>query len=156
MKNDKADRIVKELQGDLPLVSRPYLEVAERTGLTEQEVLATLARFMQDGRLRRVGAVLRHQRVGYDANALVAWKVPEEEMDRAGSLMAANSKVSHCYWRETPADFPYNLFTMIHGQNREDLEVQIQELALAAGIGEYKVIESVRELKKTSVKFVED
>lgn len=150
---EAVNKIIKELQGDLPVVPRPYSVVAEKTGLVEEEVIATIAELQEQGLLRRVGAVLRHQKVGYDANAMVAWKLPEAESNRVGRLMAASSRVSHCYWRETPAEWPFNLFTMIHARNREELQALIQELSHVTGVSEYKVIESVLELKKTSVQY---
>ena len=152
-RRDMVDRVVKELQGDLPAVSRPYLAVVERTGLSEQEVISVLDELREKGMLKRIGAVLRHQKAGYDANAMVVWKVPEEDMDRVGSLMAACPLVSHCYWRETPPGWPYNLFTMVHARSRRELQAAIRELSRRSGIDEYRVIESVRELKKTSVQY---
>ena len=155
MNNNKAvKKIIKELQGDLPLVSRPYLELAKRIDLTEQEVITIIGELLEEGLLRRLGAVLRHQKAGYDANAMVAWKVPKEESDRVGNLLAANPRVSHCYWRETPVEWPFNLFTMIHARRQEELQKLIQELSQKIGIEEYKVIKSVRELKKTSVQYL--
>ena len=152
-KHEILDRVIRELQGDLPLVSRPYLAVAERTGLTEQEVISAAVELQEQGMLKRLGAVLRHQKVGYDSNAMVAWKVAEKDMDRVGRLMAANPLVSHCYWRETPAGWPFNLFTMIHARHPKELQSVIRELSSMAGVEEYRVIESVRELKKTSVQY---
>ncbi len=152
-RRDIIDRVIKELQGDLPAVPRPYLLVAERTGVSEEEVISVLNGLREKGMLKRVGAVLRHQKVGYDANAMVVWKVAEEDMDRVGNLMAASPQVSHCYWRETPAGWPYNLFTMVHARSREELQAVIMELSRLSGIDEYRVIESVRELKKTSVQY---
>ncbi|MGE5544717.1 MAG: Lrp/AsnC family transcriptional regulator [Bacillota bacterium] len=152
-KHEIIDRVIKELQGDLPVVPRPYLVVAERTGLTEQEVISTVAELQEQGLLKRIGAVLRHQKAGFDTNAMVAWKVAEKEMDRVGNLMAESPLVSHCYWRETPAGWPFNLFTMIHARHHQELQAVIRDLSNTTGIEEYRVIESVRELKKTSVQY---
>ena len=152
-RHDIIDRVIKELQGDLPAVYRPYQVVAERTGLSEEEVISVLNGLREKGMLKRIGAVLRHQKVGYDANAMVVWKVAEEDMDRVGNLMAACPLVSHCYWRETPTGWPFNLFTMVHARSHQELQAVIHELSCKSGIGEYRVIESVRELKKTSVQY---
>ncbi|MGI6549004.1 MAG: Lrp/AsnC family transcriptional regulator [Syntrophomonadales bacterium] len=152
-KREIMDRVIKALQGDLPVVSRPYLLVAEDIGLTEQEVISAAAELKERGLLKRVGAVLRHQQVGYKANAMVAWKVAEEAMDEVGNLMAMSPLVSHCYWRQTPAGWPFNLFTMIHARHNDELLSVIRKLSSMTGVEEYRVIESVRELKKTSVQY---
>jgi len=152
-KTEIMDRVIRELQGDLPVVSRPYLAVAERTGLTEQEVISAAEELKKQGMLKRIGAVLRHQNAGYRYNAMVAWKVTEKEVDQVGNLMAANPLVSHCYWRQTPAQWPFNLFTMIHARNHEEFNKVVRKLSSITGIEEYKVLESIRELKKTSVQY---
>ncbi|NLV17058.1 MAG: Lrp/AsnC family transcriptional regulator [Syntrophomonadaceae bacterium] len=154
MKNDDVlDLLIKELQGDLPVVSRPYLALAEKVGLTEDEVIDIINRWQTEGLMRRLGAVVRHNRLGFASNALVAWKVDASECDRVGNSLAASSRVSHCYWRQTPADWPYNIFSMIHARTRPELASIIEELAAQVGINEYKTITSMRELKKTSVHY---
>lgn len=154
MKNDDFfDLLIKELQYDLPVVSRPYLALAEKVGLTEDEVLDIITQWQADGLMRRLGAVVRHNRLGFANNALVAWKVEPEECDRVGNTLAASSRVSHCYWRQTPVDWPYSVFTMIHARTSLELDSIIKELAAQVGINDYKIITSVRELKKTSVHY---
>ena len=150
-KTEIMDRVIKELQGDLPLVSRPYLAVAERTGLTEQEVILAVEELKKQGMLKRIGAVLRHQNAGYRYNAMVAWKVTEKEVDQVGNLMAANPLVSHCYWRQTPAQWPFNLFTMIHARSEMELQNIIERLVKASGLSKYTIIRSLHEYKKVSM-----
>jgi len=152
--DEAAGKIIRELQGDLPLVAEPYRIIAERAGLTETEVTAIVAELQRSGLLRRVGAVLRHQLVGYDVNAMIAWKVAEDTIEDIGHLMSSHPRVSHCYWRETPPDWPFPLFTMIHARSREEMEGIVKELQSLSGVTEYKVIESVREFKKTSVRYL--
>lgn len=147
------DLLIKELQGNLPLDPRPYRVLAERTGLSEQEVIDKIKEFKEQGKLRRVAAILRHQKAGYNDNAMVVWKAPEERCDQLGEVMATNPSVSHCYWRETPDDWPYTLYTMVHARSRDELQKIVNDLASAAGIDEYEIIESIKELKKTSVIF---
>lgn len=154
MKNDDSlDILIKELQGDLPIVSRPYLALAEKTGLTEEKIIDIIAQWQTNGLLRRIGAVVRHNRLGFDNNALVAWKVDTEECDRIGNILATNPRVSHCYWRQTPTDWPYNIFSMVHARTPEGLGSIIEELAAQVSINDYKVISSIKELKKTSVHY---
>ena len=155
MNKEQKDAVVRQLQGDIPLVEEPFRLLAEEVGLSEEEYLAEVNKWLEHGLLRRVGADLRHRQAGYAANAMVAWKVPESDRDRVGQMMAAVPAVSHCYWRETPEEFPYPLFTMVHARDRDSLHRIVREMAAAAGIEDYQVIESLKELKKTSVAFVQ-
>lgn len=155
MDKDKKEVMVRQLQADLPLVEEPFRYLAQEAGCSEDEYLAEVKRWLQEGLLRRVGAVLRHRQAGYTANAMVAWKVSEDDCDRVGELLAGFPAVSHCYWRETPEEFPYPLFTMVHARDRESLYRTVQEMAKIAGIKDYQVIESLKEFKKTSVTFIQ-
>lgn len=147
------DILIKELQGNLPIEPRPYQILAEKAGLSELEVIEIVRQLKEQGKLRRVAAVLRHQKAGYRDNAMIAWKVPETQCDEMGNRLAAHPGVSHCYWRETPDDWSYTLFTMVHARSQEELQSIVKELSNAIGVDEYEIVESVRELKKTSVVF---
>ena len=94
-------KIVKAMQGEFPLVAEPYKEIAARIGIGEEELLTRLQRYKKDGQIRKMGAVLRHREVGFTANVLCAWEVPEERLEEAASAMAKNPAVSHCYDRNT-------------------------------------------------------
>lgn len=155
MNKDKKDIMVRQLQADIPLVEEPFRFLARDVGCSEEEYLDEVNKWMEKGLLRRVGAVLRHRQAGYTANAMVAWKVRKDDCDRVGEILAAVPAVSHCYWRETPEEFPYPLFTMVHARDRESLYRIVREMAELAGVEEYQVIESLKELKKTSVTFVQ-
>jgi len=110
---------VRALQGDLPLVSRPFAGLAERSGLSEAALLDRARELEAAGIMRRFGAVLRHRRVGYVANGMACWVVPEPRVEAVGRLAARYAQVSHCYQRPAyPPRWPYTLFTMIHGRTR--------------------------------------
>jgi DNA-binding Lrp family transcriptional regulator len=112
MNMEKLDRdIIKFIQDDLPLSRSPYRSWAEAQGISQEEIVARIQTMLKKGIIRRMGAVLRHQKAGYAVNAMVAWKVEESSADKVGEIMAAYKEISHCYWREVPPSFNYPLFT---------------------------------------------
>jgi DNA-binding Lrp family transcriptional regulator len=143
-------------QANLPDSDTPYADMAAAAGLTEQEVLDLLARLKDDGVIRRFGATLRHQKAGYGQNAMVAWIVPDERADEVGEFFAARPEISHCYRRVTYPEWPYNLYTMIHGKNPGDCAELAARLAEELDIPDYTILESVREFKKTSMAYFSD
>lgn len=144
-------QIIAYIQGDLPLESRPFRTLAEKLGISETELIKEIGNLKAGAYIRRFGAILRHRKVGYRSNALVAWEVTLAHADKAGEIMANCQQVSHCYLRETPPEFRYNLFTMIHALGEEDLQKIIEKLAQAAGLTKYTIIRSRHEYKKTSM-----
>ncbi len=153
MLSDLEIKIVRELQAGLPLVERPYLEVARRVGLPEEELIAVIKDMIERGIIRRFGAALKHQDLGFTANAMVVWDVPEDNAPEVGRIMAGYKQVSHCYQRPRRQDWPYTIFTVLHGQTRADCEKIAAELAAKTGVKEYKLLFSTRELKKSSMKY---
>ena len=149
-------RVVAAVQDDMPVCPRPYAEIARRIGLEEAELLETLSRLCQRGVIRRFGATLRHQQSGYRANAMTAWRVPEERVEQVGRLMAASTHVSHCYRRNPAPDWPYNLYTMIHAADEQQCRNIAAELSQRAEVTDYALLFSRRELKKTSMLYFAD
>ncbi|MDR2603959.1 MAG: Lrp/AsnC family transcriptional regulator [Desulfovibrio sp.] len=147
-------RVLRIMQDNLPDSPTPYAAVAAAAGTEEEEVLALLRSLREEGVIRRFGAVLRHRQAGYGANAMVAWKAERDGIDAAGARMARHPLVSHCYYRPSVApDWPYELYAMVHGRDAVERKRAIRELALDAALTEYVVLESVEELKKTSLRF---
>lgn len=146
-------RILSLVQGDLPDGPQPFAEVARLAGVEEAQVLDLLRRLKEGGQIRRFGATLRHQKAGYGANAMVAWFVDEQDMERIGAYMASRPEISHCYHRVNCMDWPYNLYTMVHAKTREQCREIVADLAKAVGGIEYDVLESRREFKKTSMRY---
>lgn len=154
MLSERDREIVRVLQEGVPLVSRPYRVLAGRLGMSEEELLAAIEDWLRRGIIRRFGVTVRHQELGYVANAMIVWQVPEERIDEVGELMAGFQEVTHCYRRPAyPPDWPYNLFTMVHGRKREDCEEIARRLSSAAGIPGYRLIFSQAELKKEGMKY---
>ncbi|WP_353116782.1 siroheme decarboxylase subunit beta [Nitratidesulfovibrio sp.] len=145
-------RILAIVQKNLPDSATPYADIAAAVGTDEATVLDLLRRMKEDGSIRRFGASIKHQRAGWTHNAMVAWRVTEQQAEEAGKQAAEHPLISHAYYRPSSApDWPYELYTMIHGRHAtEHLEV-IEQLRRETVLDEYAVLESLRELKKTSM-----
>lgn len=146
-------KIIAVMQGEFPLVAEPYKVLAERIGITEQQLLEKLNEYRNSGKLRKMGVVLRHREVGYAANALCAWLVPEQRLGEVGRLMSAYTVVTHCYSRIPQPGWPYNFYTMLHAHTRGECQALAEELAQAAGLTKYQLLFSTREWKKTSMSY---
>jgi DNA-binding Lrp family transcriptional regulator len=147
-------RILALAGADLPDSATPYADIAEIAGCTEAEVLELLTRLKDARVIRRFGATLRHQKAGYGHNAMVSWRVDDpEESQRVGKLMADRPEISHCYIRRTYPQWKYNLYTMIHGKNPGDCMEVVNAISQATGVTDYQILQSVRELKKISMRY---
>ncbi len=142
--------ILRTLQDGLPVEPRPYRHAAGLLGMTEEELLSRLRKLIKQGVVKRVAASLNHRKIGLQANAMVAWIVPEEKTDEAGRIAAGLKEVSHCYERETAPGWPYNFYTMIHGRTKADCEDIIEHIAEKTGLSDRAVLYSTREFKKTA------
>ncbi|MDR1109926.1 MAG: Lrp/AsnC family transcriptional regulator [Deltaproteobacteria bacterium] len=149
-------RLIHCLSGDLGPSGRPYLELARKLGISEELVLGMIGDFQERGILRRLGAVVVHQRSGFKANAMVVLEVPEDSLDEAGQALAGLPCVSHCYQRPPVEGWPYNLYAMVHAQSGAELSALISDMASLVGPTRWRVLESVRELKKTSLDYFHD
>ncbi len=149
-------RIIHELQKDLPVVRRPFAVVAERLGISEAEILEKVQKFVADGTIRRFGATLRHQRSGFDANAMVVWEVEPEKAGAVGAILASFREVTHCYQRPALPGWPYRLFTMIHAPSRQECRRLAKKMAEAARVKKYDLLYTEEELKKTTMAYFAD
>ncbi len=145
--------VIRELQEDVPLVSRPFSPMAERLGISLQEMFDIADSFQERGLMRRFSAVLHHRRAGFRSNAMAVWKVPSERAIEVGNIMAQSRWVTHCYERPTFPDWPYTHFTMIHATSQDTCEDVAAELSEATGIDDYMLLYSTREYKKTRVRY---
>lgn len=146
-------KIIASIQGDIPITERPYLEIAENLGISEGLLLERLEKLRDEGVIRRFGATLRHQKSGYEANAMVAWQVDEADIDSVGERMAAFREVSHCYRRNPQNDWPYNLYTMIHAKDEAACREIARSISKETSIDNYILLFSREELKKTSMEY---
>lgn len=150
MVDDIEKRIIHYLQGDLPLTPMPFAVVAAKVGISQEELFERIKVLKKRGILRRFGATLYHQRAGYNANAMVAWYVPEDKIDEIGPFMASFKEVSHCYQRKTQGEWKYNLFTMVHGKSKKECQDIAKRISEKTGISGYIILLTLKEYKKTS------
>ena len=149
---------VSMLAGDLPWSLEPFADMAyEISRRTETEfesvdLINSIKNDIQEKRMRRFGAILRHQQAGFVENAMVCFKIGED-VEKAGELLAQENFVSHCYERETFEGFEYNLYAMMHAKSSAELEEKIKLLAKKLSNPDYAVLISLQELKKTSFNF---
>ena len=147
---------IRVVQEDLPLVERPFAAQADEIGCSEDDVLELLRSFKERKLMRRFAAVMNHRSAGYKANAMGVWAVPEDELEDIGPKMAGFARVSHCYKRPTYEDWPYSIFTMVHGMNGRECEDTIAAIRDETGVDEYALLWSVKEYKKTRVRYFND
>jgi siroheme decarboxylase len=148
--------IVRVLQQDLPIVEQPFDLWAEQAAVTVPQLLAAAEKMRSQGIMRRFSAVLRHQQAGFGANAMGVWAVPEAQQDGFGAIAASVSAVSHCYVRPSYRDWPYTLYTMVHGKTSEQCEAVLRDLSQRTGIAHYKAVYSTHEYKKVRVRYFTD
>jgi DNA-binding Lrp family transcriptional regulator len=146
-------KVIRGLQRDLPVTARPFQEIAQELGLSEEELTAVIRSLMAQGYIRRFGATIRHRISGFQANAMAAWRVPEARVEEVGRQLAAFREVTHCYERQTHDVWPYNLYTMIHGRSQEECDAIAARMAAATGIHDYVLLFSDAELKKTTMRY---
>jgi DNA-binding Lrp family transcriptional regulator len=151
--SDFEKQVILALQRDLDITSRPFQELAEQVGASEEVFLAAVQSLVAKGYIRRFGATLRHQLSGYGSNALVTWAVPPADLRRVGQALARHQAVTHCYHREPAPGWPYNLYSMLHGKNPGDIEKLAAALAQEVGIQTYEILFSDMELKKTTMRY---
>lgn len=147
---DEIDRDLLILTQDgIGLEERPFLSVAERLRISEEEVVARLRRLGQIGVVRRFGTRINPRRADLMANAMVVWSVPPDRIAEVGAAMAESPDVTHCYERRTiPGRWEYNLYTVLHCRDREDALRRVAALSRAAGTVEYRVLFSTEEFKR--------
>jgi DNA-binding Lrp family transcriptional regulator len=146
---------IRVVQHDLANVERPFAVYAEQIGggATEDDVLAVLRSLKERKLMRRFAAVMNHRNAGFKANAMGVWAVPDERLDEIGPQMAGFAAVSHCYRRPTYDDWPYSVFTMVHGRSARDCEATIDAIRTETGVDEYCLLWSVKEYKKVRLEY---
>ncbi|MHB1052832.1 MAG: siroheme decarboxylase subunit beta [Thiobacillus sp.] len=153
--DDDDRRIIVATQGGLPLLPRPYHAIAEQLGLAPEQVMERMERMLAAGIIRRIGVVPNHYALGYRANGMTVWDVLDERVDELGQRIGQLDFVSHCYQRprHLPA-WPYNLFAMVHGHDRLEVEEKLQRIMGVLGHASrgHEILYSTRILKKTGLR----
>jgi DNA-binding Lrp family transcriptional regulator len=153
---DTDRHILAAIEDGLPLIPDPYREMAERLGISEEQLIARLRALVEGGVIKRLGLIVRHYELGYAANAMVVWDVPDEVVGVIGRRMSELPFVTLCYRRERRLPtWPYNLFCMIHGRDRHTVLGQLAELRASLCLGEvpYDVLFSLRRFKQRAARY---
>ena len=148
----KQKKVACVIQKDIVVMRFPFNELGNLCGLTNEDVLDTTKQLFKKGFIRKYGAILRHQKAGYEKNALVVWSVPADQIEKAGKIFASFLFVSHCYERNPAFIKKYNIFTMLHSKDENILSL-IKNMATATDINDYIILESIQEYKKTSPEY---
>ena len=153
---DDIDRaLIVATQGGLPLVARPYQRIAEQLALPAEEVMRRLQMMLARGIIRRIGAVPNHYAIGWTANGMTVWDVADDQVDQLGARVGGLDFVTHCYRRPRSLPvWPYNLFAMVHGRSRDEVDEKIASIARLLGdaCAGHDVLFSTRILKKTGLR----
>ena len=116
------------------------------------ELLEACQRLKELGIIRRLGASINHYNAGFDANAMVCWRAMPDTVERTAAIISGCPEVSHCYERRTAPDWPYTLYSVVHGKTRDEVQKKVVDIANRTGIEEYKSLFTLRELKKERMK----
>ena len=154
----KDRELIAAIQGGLPLVAKPYAVIGAQLGLTEAAVIERLDTLQAAGMIKRLGVVVKHRALGYRANAMVVWDVPDDDIKRIGEMLAGEECVTLCYQR--PRRLPewrYNLFCMIHGRERDSVLRRLEQIVACHGLGKipHTVLFSGRCFKQRGAHYVE-
>ena len=153
--DDTDRRLIQATQAGLPLTARPYHAIAEQLGVEAAEVMQRMQRMLDLGIIRRIGAVPNHYALGYRANGMTVWDVAHDKIDELGARVGQLAFVTHCYQRPRHLpDWPYNLFAMVHGKTREEVEAKAKLIAEVLGEASRgnDILYSSRILKKTGLR----
>ena len=144
---------VRLLQLDFPLQPRPFEGLAKNGTVGADDLINTAKILVKRGQIRRFGAIVPVRRPGFSATAMGVWIVPAQQTDEVGQLMAQNKAVSHCYLRPVYGDWPYNLYTTVHGRSIDECESIINDLAIDSGVDQKQTLYPVKEYKKARVTY---
>ncbi len=150
--DEKTISLVRITQEDLPLVSRPFAMIGEKLSLSEKEILKWIKQGLKSGLIRRFAGLIKHTKVGFHGNVMVAWQVPEKRIEEVGQKIAEERGITHCYERRSYKHWPYNLYTMLHAKSHEEALSLIKTLAPKYGLSNYLPLFTVKELKKIRLK----
>lgn len=148
--------LIKAVQHGLPVVNRPYADIAERLCTTEQDIIRRLQRLIDDGVIKRFGVVVRHRELGYKANGMVVWDMPDDRVSELGTCIGKFPFVTLSYRRPRRLpDWPYNLFTMVHGRDREEVKRQVSVIVESCGLQDiqYSILFSTRRFKQRGANY---
>jgi DNA-binding Lrp family transcriptional regulator len=153
MVDDLDKKVIRLIQGDLPLDLRPFAILAEKIGIPEDRVISRIVALKEQGVIRRFGATLRHQEAGFRSNAMIAWMVPPQRIEQVGKTLSEFREVTHCYQRKPQRDWHYNLYSMIHAASRDQCHQLAERMSQSVGVDDYILLFSEKEFRKTSMAY---
>lgn len=154
--SDLDKEIIRRLQEDLPIASRPYLVIAEELKIPESLLLEKIQEYINKGIIRRLGGALKHRQLGYNSNAMIVWRAEEAKAHIIGNMIAQFPEVSHCYQRPIYPNWPYNIYSMIHAKSISECQEIAEKISSQIGITEYEMLFSSHEFKKSSMKYFQN
>jgi DNA-binding Lrp family transcriptional regulator len=153
---DSIDRLlIYELSCELPIEKEPYILIAKKLQINEDEVLMRLQKLKEKGLLKRVSGVVRYKKLGFNVNALVIWRVPKNNINTVGKYLASLHEISHCYERYCNKNWDYNLYTMVHGKTNKQLNKLVKGISKNIELYDYIILYTVKELKKSSINYID-
>ncbi|MHC4114227.1 MAG: siroheme decarboxylase subunit beta [Planctomycetota bacterium] len=147
-------RILSVLQEGLPISQTPYKDMAQKIGMETNELLTVLKDWEKQGKLRRIGAIVDHFKIGLSAGAMVVWQVESERVVEIGQVFAGFKEVSHAYERQPCENWPYNLYTMVHGKSAGEVRKVVKSMSQACGVSNYRILVTEKELKKVPPTYI--
>ena len=154
--SNKDRALIKAVQSGLPVVSRPYAEIARQLNSSEADVISQLQYLIDNGAIKRYGVVVRHKELGYTANGMVVWDIPDDKVEEMGICIGKYDCVTLSYRRPRRLpDWSYNLFTMVHGSNREEVTQKVEEIVEKCGLQniEHNILFSTRRFKQRGANY---
>ena len=152
--SDIEKKILAALQGGFPRSQTPYKDTAKLVGIETEQLLAILNDWKQDGKLRRIGSIVDHFKVGISGGAMVAWRVEPERVEQVGTKLAGFKEVTHAYEREIAKNWPFNIYTMIHGADIQEVEQTVKGMSQVCGVSDYRILATEKELKKVPPTYI--
>jgi len=144
--------IARLIQRDISLEKRPFAAIGARIGMDEDDVIDAINGLRERGLIRRFGAIVRHQKAGFEENAMILWAVPEEELEKKGRILTSYREISHCYGRMPPFEGKYTLYSMLHSASGS-VEGLVKTLSERIDIHDYLILRSEEEYKKESMEY---
>ncbi len=150
---DEIDRkLLAATEKGITLTTEPFNEIALRLNIKPEEVISRLIKLKKRGVIRRFGALMKPNNLGFSANALVAWKVPESRIQEIGEYLSEFQEISHCYERKVvPGKWQYNLYTVMHAQKRNEVQHLVEQISEKCSVKDYKILYSTRDLKRQNI-----
>ena len=152
--SDIEQKILQVIQHGLPQSKDPFGDIAEKIGIETDQLLEILKNWKDQGKIRRIGAIVNHFKVGLGGGAMVVWQVEQDQAEQVGKILADFEEVSHAYERHRNENWPYNIYTMVHGKSDKDVQQIVHRMSQACGISNFRILVTQKELKKVPPTYI--